>query len=291
MNYELVNIINPGTKNWAVQKSRAIAENATVITLAPNAGTKGLAKSENANIINLIDYVVGRDYIGRKGLFFNRAPVPDGSEIFMNEDRSISILLNGNEIGMIDLYKGSRRYVKNINYTNADGSPDFSEEYTFEGSKYSSIYYSNGEVQQINFYNDLGLVIVTFFFYEGNINLIVVRDSDNQLEVKYNTLSEFYVDQVARLVKRADLINISYLGIELESIAKTNSHNTLYLEESPLDNKNKVKGNLHFILQKNVKWIEKVFMSEDNYSTLRERGEDLEKVFLNANYKFNPNKP
>lgn len=281
MNYELVNVVNPKTKSWNIQKKRAIELNEKIILLAPNSGTAGLEKSEGVKIVNLIDFIVKRRYKNKKGLFFNRAPVPTGSEIFMNQDRSISIIFNGEEIGLMYLYVGTRRYVKSINYKNSDGTPDFSEEYTSEGNKYSTIYYTKGEVQKINFYNDLEQIIVSFFFYEGLINLVVVRDADNgNIESQYNDLNSFYSEQLSKLLKNNDVVNFNFLGIELESLSKSISHNNLYLEETPLDGEGNVKGNLHFILQDEVKFIEKVFTSEKNAEILRNKKENLKKVSI-----------
>ncbi|MBS0953225.1 hypothetical protein ABC426_00100 [Lactiplantibacillus plantarum] len=281
MNYELVNVVNPGTKSWNIQKKRAIELNERIISLAPNSGTAGLEKSEGVKIVNLIDFIVKRKYKKQKGLFFNRAPVPTGAEIFMNQDHSISIIFNGEEIGLMDLYVGTRRYVKSINYKNSDGTPDFSEEYTLEGTKYSTIYYTKGEVQKINFYNDLEQVVVSFFFYEGSINFVVVRDAYNgNIESRYNSLSAFYAEELSKFLKNNDVVNFNFLGIELESLSKSNSHNNLYLEETPLDGEGNMKGNLHFVLQDNSKIIEKLFTSKKNVEILKNKKENLKKVFI-----------
>lgn len=282
MNYELVNIVNPVSESWKIQKKRALTAEETIIALAPNSGTAGLAKSEGVTIVNLIDFIVKRKYKNKKGLFFNRAPVPTGSEIFMNQDRSISIIFNGEEIGLIDLYIGTRRYVKAIHYKNTDGTPDFSEEYTLEGDKYSAIYYARDEIQKIDFFNDAGKIIVSFFFYEGSVNFIIVRNADNGvIENRYNNLSDFYADQVANLLNSNDVVNINFMGIELDSLSKTRSYNNLYLEESPLDDMGNVKGNLHFILQSKVKFIQKVITSEENFKILKSREKNMDKVILN----------
>lgn len=69
----------------------------------------------------------------------------------MNEDRTISLITDGDEIGKVSLYPMTRRHVKEVRYFYPDGTIDFIEEYAADGKLFSTIYYCNDQVQEIAF--------------------------------------------------------------------------------------------------------------------------------------------
>ena len=52
----------------------------------------------------------------------------------MNEDRTISLITDGDEIGKVSLYPMTRRHVKEVRYFYPDGTIDFIEEYAADGN-------------------------------------------------------------------------------------------------------------------------------------------------------------
>ena len=52
-------------------------------------------------------------------------------------------------------------------------------------------------------------------FYEGQINLVVVRDQDTgRVSAKYNSLTQFLTDQVANIVTEKTVYPSLTLGLE-----------------------------------------------------------------------------
>ena len=58
------------------------------------------------------------------------------------------------------------------------------------------------------------------------------------------------------------------MGLELFALATSNSRNTLYLEESPLDGKGISKGNLMSILDDHIPYIHRVEVDQKELSTI-----------------------
>ncbi|MEO1771808.1 hypothetical protein [Candidatus Enterococcus ferrettii] len=281
MEYELVSIIKPANSIWEKQKKRLKAHGGKVISISPSPTFNKLIFKEEVQGINLLDSLTQREHHKDNFLFFNQIPTVYSAEIFMNEDRSISIVNDGEEIGRVDLYPETRRHVKEVQYLNADGSTDFIEEYADDGGLYSNLFFFNNTVQEIDFFNSRQLPIVSYFFYEGKINLVVVRDPETmRVTAKYNSLLEFVTDQVAQLVTEKDQISISYMGMEMFALEKTTSHNILYLEESPFDNKGVIKGNLLNILKDNISYINEVRMANIYYKQLKDRNVPLDKAAI-----------
>lgn len=71
----------------------------------------------------------------------------------MNEDGSISIVHEGEDIGREFLFPDTRRAAQDIRYNNPDGSMDYIEEYAADGSLFSNIFYFNNEIQELVFYD------------------------------------------------------------------------------------------------------------------------------------------
>ncbi|KRM09942.1 hypothetical protein ABTQ33_11440 [Paucilactobacillus suebicus] len=279
MHYEIVNMIDPGTDNWADQKKRAQEPNGRVITLAPNPGFFGLVQSEHVKAINLVDRLTKRTYHKGSYLFFNEVPTVDGAEVFMNGDGSISIISDGDEIAQMTLYEGTRRFVKEINYTNIHGTNDYSQEYTYDGHLFSNIYYSHNEVQRMDFVDDEERPVVRFYLYQGMVNLITVEDPEtHEISVRYDSMNDFIADQVSQIVKTADTTGITYMGVEIDALSKLSSRNTLYLDEPAFDDNGEVKGNLMATLEGNIPTIEEVVLDKGDYNKLVMGNFDVSRV-------------
>lgn len=266
MNYELLNIINTGDKIWATSKVRMEKNQGTVVMLAPSPTLGKIVEQENIKITSLIDQLTGRlEYKSSKeGFFFNNFPTVDLAEITMNRDGSISIINDGLTIGEVYTYPNSRRIVKEVRYLNTKGELDYIEEYASDGFLFSNLFYTRNEIQEIDFYDENQFAAVRYFFYQGNLNYIRVYDvKTKQLVATYENNAEFYQDQLAKLVGPKDTIGINYMGIELLALKKTNSQNTLYLNEDPIDESGHIKGNLYQILTNEIEYVQHVVLSEE----------------------------
>lgn len=278
MNYELVSVLRVETDNWKQQKQRAINNNSKVITLLPDPFFTRYKKEEYGNMMNIVDYVTKRTYNEDNSLFFDKVPMIDGAEIFMNADGIISIIKNGVRIGEIRTFPQSRRLVQDVTYFNDDGTKDMVEEYTFDGSIFSNIYYYEDRVQEIDFTNNDGQVCLRFYFYEGEMNLITVVDpTTNAVLETYDNMIQFQKAQLQKIVGPEDQINISYLGMELDVLEKTKSKNTLYLEESAFDG-SKVKGNLKLIMDDQIQYVQQAVVKHEDYDQMVDQGLNVSKV-------------
>lgn len=281
MDYELVSVIKTTDIVWKSQKERLIENNGKVLSLSPSPNFNKLKHSEEVEGLNLLEVLTKREYQPGNFLFFNSIPTAAAAEIFMNEDRTISVINDGEEIGQVITYPETRRHVKEVKYLNVDGTTDFIEEYTDDGQLYSNIFFFKNQVHEIDFYNSKQRPIVQYFFYEGQINLVVVRDQDTgRVSAKYNSLTQFLTDQVANIVTEKDSVSISYMGLELFALAKTKSRNVLYLTESPFTNTGGIKGNLLSILENKISYINEVKMLREHYKKLVGKNVCLDKVTI-----------
>lgn len=278
MNYELVSVLRVETDNWKQQKQRAINNNSKVIMLLPDPFFTRYKKEEYENMTNIVDYVTKRTYDEKNSLFFDKVPMIDGAEIFMNADGIISIIKNGVRIGEMRTFPQSRRLVQDVTYFNDDGTKDMVEEYTFDGSIFSNIYYYEDRVQEIDFTNNDGQVCLRFYFYEGEMNLITVVDpTTNAVLESYDNMIQFQKAQLQKIVGPEDQINISYLGMELDVLEKTKSKNTLYLEESAFDG-SAVKGNLKLIMDDQIQYVQQAVVKHEDYDQMVDQGLNVSKV-------------
>lgn len=279
MNYELTNILNPDSQAWAQQKARIEAGKKKVLSLTSSPRFFGLLQSEKVAGVNLLDSVTGRKYQKNKTRFFNDVPVPYGAQVAMNADGSISVIYDGDELGKVHLYGNTRRAVQDVRYTNPDGTMDNIIEFAFDGNEFSNIFYYNDEIQEIVFLNNDGQAVVRYYYYGGAINYITVEDPKTHKMIKdYTTLTEFYADQLAKLLKPKDKVTISYLGIELDVLAQTKSHNIINLAEDPFDENDNVRGNLLSILNDDISYIQEVQVSQENADKLKQKQISLAKV-------------
>lgn len=278
MNYELVSVLRVETDNWKQQKQRAINNNSKVITLLPDPFFTRYKKEEYGNMMNIVDYVTKRTYNEDNSLFFDKVPMIDGAEIFMNADGIISIIKNGVRIGEMRTFPQSRRLVQDVTYFNDDGTKDMVEEYTFDGSIFSNIYYYEDRVQEIDFTNNDGQVCLRFYFYEGEMNLITVVDpTTNAVLESYDNMIQFQKAQLQKIVGPEDQINISYLGMELDVLENTKSKNTLYLEEPAFDGST-VKGNLKLIMDDQIQYVQQAVVKYEDYDQMVDQGLNVSKV-------------
>lgn len=283
MLYELTNVIRPETANWQQQRARLQQSGGQVITLAPNPGFSGLLAREGVQGHNLIDWVTKRTYQLGRYLYFNQIPTVMDAEIFMNQDRTISLISEGDVIGEVELYANTRRAVKSVTYLNADGGRDFIEEYTFDGQLFSRLFYDRNAVQEICFYDNQQRPIVRYYFYNRQLNLVTIEDpTTREVTVQYDTQLDFMRDQLAQRLTANDQVHISYLGLELSVLAKTPSRNTLYLTEAPLDDAGQVKGNLRAILTDDIGYVQQVVVSAEAATALKDAGCSTDKLIVNA---------
>jgi hypothetical protein len=278
MNYELVSVLRTDTSNWEHQKERALKNNSRLITLSPDPYFLNKRENEYHNMINVVDFVTERTYDPQRTLFFNQVPAASGAQIFMNADGVISIIKNGERIGKMRTFPGTRRLVQDVTYFNNDGTRDLVEEYTYDGQLYSNLFYYENQVQEIAFFDNDQNVRLRFHFYEGAINFVTIEDPvTHQVTEKYDNMVQFQTAQVAKIIQPEDTVGISYLGIELDALAETKSDNTLYLDESAFDG-DQLKGNLRLILDNQIRYVQHVEVSSEDYLKMTQTGVDITKI-------------
>lgn len=279
MNYELVTLIRRGNPEWEGIAERLHCEAAKLISVLPSPEFSKSIEDLKIEGINLFDYLTRRSYDLSQSLFFNRAQVPSFSEIFMNEDYSISIIHEGQEIGIMELFQNTRRLVKNIQYLHENGEKDYIEEYAIDGKIFSEIFYFNNLPQEIHFYNDKKIPVISYFFYEGRLEYVSLNDQrTGEVKEGFKSLDSFISEQVAKIITSIDQVRISFLGLELTALSKTNSHNILRLNESPFDENGEVKGNLLAILTNKIDYIQEVEVSLETKQSLIKKGVPVSKV-------------
>lgn len=284
MNYELVTVINPDNMVWQLARQRMIDDKSQVLSIFPSPDFAKLKQDAGVQGFNLFDLLTKRTYDLTQSMFFNQAPVPSLAEIFMNEDFSISILHEGDEIGTLELFPNTRRLVKSIHYLHGNGDKDYVAEYTIDGKLFSEIFYFNNKPQEIHFYNEKHIPIISYYFYEGRLSYVTLNDEETgEMVTGFNSLEEFIADQLSKILTINDRVTISYLGIELTALSKTTSYNILHLTESPLDDAGNVKGNLLAILNGNIRYIHEVSMSLEYKQLLIKKGVSVAKVSVLRN--------
>ncbi|GBG96359.1 hypothetical protein [Lactococcus termiticola] len=280
MNYELVTLIRPGDAVWDNAKKRLQADKGEVISILPSPDFAKILKNEDVKGVNLFDEKTGRTTDLNNFMFFNQAPVPSNSEIFMNGDWTISVINNGDEIGNVELYPNTRRFVKNVSYKRMNGDTDYIQEYAIDGKLFSEIFYFNNKPQEIHFYSDEKVPRISYYFYEGNLDYVTLNDEKGEMGKGFKSLDEMLGFLLSEKLTADDTVTVTYMGMEINVLSQAKSHNQLYLEESPLTEEGQVKGNLQLILDDNIPYIHEVFMSQEHYLLLVEKGVSTKKVRL-----------
>lgn len=269
MNYELINGVVTDSPAWPTFKQESKDLHAPFIVLQSLPGLLGVEKEEGIHIQSLVDYVTKRRHNKDTYRFFNEAPVPSNAQIYMSEDGFINIIENGETIGLIFTYDHTRRAVKQINYFNPDNSRDFIEEYAYDGNQYSNLFYYNNTIQQMQFLNNEGQVVLRQYLYDGVINLITIEDPDSgKILERYDDLVSFLAATVAKMVTVHDTVRIHYMGVEMNALRQSPAHNVLRLAETPFDDDGNVRGFLLQILKDEIKYIHEVEMSKAAYQAL-----------------------
>lgn len=279
MDYVLVNNVTSDDQWEKIKAEFKDGKTPNVISLvsAPKIG-KYFGEA-HVNGYNLLDHLTHRKYHFGSYRFFNDVPVPTWAKVFVNRDSSISILDRGEEIGKEYLYPNTRRAAQDVRYTNEDGSLDYIEEYAFDGTIFSNLFYAENEMLEMVFYDQQQRPVVRYYLYEGVINYITIEDPKTHKVTKhYNNLNDFYNDQVKQKVTAKDTVTIYYMGVELAALNGTESHNVLKLSESPLDNNGEVRGNLVDILYDRVSTIQTVQVNQADYDILQAKQMPLNKV-------------
>ncbi|WP_419153912.1 hypothetical protein [Weissella viridescens] len=279
MNYELVNNITPGSDVWEKVKQNIAKDDATVITLTAAPRFFGLLQDEGVKGINVLDHVTKRSYVHDQYRFFNDVPVPTWAKIDMNQDGSILVSDQGDVIAREYLFGNTRRAVQDVRYNNPDGTLDYIEEYAFDGTVFSNLFYADNQLQEIVFYNSDVQPVVRYYFYEGVINFVTIEDPKTHAVLKdYENLDAFLVDQVAQLVTEDDTVVFHYMGVEMNSLREAKSHNVLEMAESVLDENGNVRGNLDLILQGQLDYIDEVRVDSQGYHDLEQSGVPMDRV-------------
>lgn len=279
MNYELMTIIRPNDSAWSMQQKHLTQPDTKLLSISPMPDFQTVLNKYQVDGINLLDQLTKRTFDPETFLFFNQIPTVKNAEVFMNENRSISILHEGFEIGKVFLYPQTRRHVKEVRYIHLDKTLDFVEEYAGDGKTYSHIFYDKNQVQEIQFLDDEKNAIVTYYFYQGQINFITIKNPETlDIQTTYTTLQQFIAHEIARIVSAEDTVTISYLGMELFALEHTTSYNILRLVESPLDDNGIIKGNLRLILENKLTYVHKVLMTREHYELLKPTGIHLDKI-------------
>lgn len=279
MNYELVNNITPGSDVWEKVKQNIAKDDATVITLTAAPRFFGLLQDEGVKGINVLDHVTKRSYVPDQYRFFNDVPVPTWAKIDMNQDGSILVSDQGDVIAREYLFGNTRRAVQDVRYNNPDGTLDYIEEYAFDGTVFSNLFYADNQLQEIVFYNSDVQPVVRYYFYEGVINFVTIEDPKTHAVLKdYENLDAFLVDQVAQLVTEDDTVVFHYMGVEMNSLREAKSHNVLEMAESVLDENGNVCGNLDLILQGQLNYIDEVRVDSQGYHDLEQSGAPMDRV-------------
>ncbi|RRG18677.1 hypothetical protein D3P96_01445 [Weissella viridescens] len=279
MNYELVNNITPGSDVWEKVKENVAKDDATVITLTAAPRFYGLLQDEGVKGINVLDHVTKRTYVPDQYRFFNDVPVPTWAKIDMTQDGSILVTDQGDVIAREYLFGNTRRAVQDVRYNNPDGTLDYIEEYAFDGTVFSNLFYSDNQLQEIVFYNSDVQPVVRYYFYESVINFITIEDPKTHAVLKdYANLEDFLVDQVAQLVTKDDTVVFHYMGVEMNSLREAKSHNVLEMAESVLDENGNVRGNLAMILQGQLDYIDEVRVDSQGYEDLKQSGVPMDRV-------------
>lgn len=282
MNYELLNVVDAASEIWQQVVERSQKNHHKILGIAASPYFARLVADQNLKGTSLLDYAMGRKYDLSQHIYFNDVPVPEMSAITMFPNGSIFVVKDGKPIARQFLYPNTRRVPQDVRYTNIlDGSMDYVEEYSADGSVYSNIFYAYNDIQEIDFYNEKGEAVVRFYYFEGQINLVTIEDPKTHEVIKqYDNMLDFQQDQLSKLLKANDKVTINYLGIELDVLQKTVSHNILRLMEPPLDESGNVRGNLELILKDQIPWIKEVQMTLPEFQELSNAGMPMGKAKL-----------
>lgn len=281
MNYEMINTVEFGSDAWQKVQENLKKTPGKVLTLSAENDFRNVLKAAGLRGVNLVDKVTGRKYDPDSYRFFNEVPTPTGSNIQVNEDWTVSVLLDGAEIAKENWFDDTRRATMDVRYNNLDGSLDYIEEYAADGTLFSNIFYYEDQMVEIEFFNMKGQVALRYWFYEDELNYVTIEDPKTHKPTQtYDDLNDFVVDQLSKMLKPSDTVVIHYLGMELDSLRLAQSHNVLDLIEPPLDEDGNVRGNLAMVLTNDIPWIQEVKVAIPYYQDLVASGLPMDKVKL-----------
>lgn len=279
MNYEMAPTLNPDSPTWAAMVASVQKTDGKMLGLLSQPGLRLVLQKAAVSGTNIIDLVTGRTIDPDSYLFFNQVPVPTGSKVIINDDWTVSVIYNGDEIAQEKWFQGTRRSVRELKYLNADGTTDYLEEYAADGKLHSTLYYDDGKLQEIAFCDDAQRVVLQYFFYEGKLNFVTVTNPDSgQVESRYATMNDFLIETLADFLKPQDTVVIRYMARELTVLRRSRSYNILVLSEPPRDESGQIRGNLAAILNNEIDWIHEVRVSPAYYEDLEESGLPMTKV-------------
>ncbi|MDT7019691.1 hypothetical protein RIN67_01105 [Levilactobacillus namurensis] len=285
MRYELVNGVHTNTDIWQQEKKVLEADNLHLLSIASAPNFAGTMRQQGIkHAVNLYDVITKRTtYDPDDYLFFNRAPVPTGTNILMNADGFLALEYDGAPIGRMHLYPGTNRAVKEIDYFNPDGTNDLIEEYATDGRQYTQLLYDEGKPQEFQFLNLKKQPVIRYYYYENVLNYVTIEDPETQDVLEhYDNLGEFVSRQVAQFLTVQDQVTVCYLGVEMMALRYAPSHNILRLSEDPIDQQGEVRGNLLGILNNDIAYIQEVQMDQAAYNALALRNINLSKATVIA---------
>ena len=102
MHCELVTVIRPNDRIWMTQKSR-IKEGNQVLSISPSPNFQAMLQKEAVQGINIFRSSHTTEPRSRNLFIFNQVPTAYCTEVYMNEDRTISLITDGDEIGKVEL--------------------------------------------------------------------------------------------------------------------------------------------------------------------------------------------
>lgn len=283
MDYELVNQVdNLNPEVLKAIKKRLKKSNGKLLCLNSVPNMRNFLQANDIQGTTLIDIITKRKYNPKSYRFFNEINIPTASLVQVLKDGSIFVEHDGDFIGREFLFSNTRRAAQDVRFLNSDGSLDYIEEYSSDGQLYSNLLYANGILQEIIFFNMKDEAIIRYFFYDGVINLITIEDpKKHQVVSSYDSLIGFMIEQIYQNLNKQDKVNINYLGVELSVLKKSQTENTYYLNEDPLDENGQVRSNLKAILTNEIPYIEKVVVSWQAYKKIKHTKLPLDKIKVN----------
>ncbi|MDF7639676.1 hypothetical protein PT285_09715 [Lactobacillus sp. ESL0791] len=280
MDYELVNeTVNLNPDVFKAVKTRLQKNHGQLLCLTSMPNMRNFLQANDIEGTTLIDHITGRTYDPASYRYFNEVNIPAMDYVQMQKDGSIFVDDQGIFIAREYLFPNTRRATQDIRYLNPDGSLDYVEEYVSDGKVYSHLYYSDGQLQEIEFVNMEGQPVIRYFYYDGALNFVTVENpATHEVTNRYNNLVDFYVDQISKMMRPQDTVSINYLGVDLFALRDAKSTNKYYLAEDPVDDTGKLRGNLDGILANRIPYVAEVHVTKPAYEKLKGFDVPLDKV-------------
>lgn len=196
-------------------------------------------------------------------LYWSDLKLPNNAQRIVNDDWTISIFDQGQEIGRMKWFENSNRIVEEVSWLDIDGVLNRKETYQRDGQLFSVTYYNENEPLQIDYYFGLGQLKLTEFFYQNNINF--VKDYGRNIE---SDNPDDYIKKVLDADSHGNQYTITMMGRELKFAP---DRSTLKLPYSVIGEDNLVIPNLSNLINSKQTNIEKIIVDSKTYSRLSEQ--------------------